>query len=166
MRDGKSLRNDATYARIKQAQQTPTETTAKLQADVDEARAQFKADKANLDELKAHRAPSLYGIMRLFDICRKKAKTPFERMMDDMFSQMMKNLLKAFAAEQSRKQIEEAERKLYESRRKMWDTEKRLKAAHGIVIREKARSVRKTRSFMQDIEEAEKRSSEDFELGG
>lgn len=166
MRDGRSLRNDATYARIKRAQQTPTEITAKLQADVDEARAQFKADKANLDELKSHKAPNLYGIMRLFDICRKKAKTPFERMMDGMFSQMMKNLLKAFAAEQSRKQIEEAERKLYESRRKMWDAEKRLKAAHGIVMQEKARSVRKTRSFMQDIEEAEKRSSEDFEIDG
>jgi hypothetical protein len=48
----------------------------------------------------------------------------------------------------------------------MWDAEKRLKAAHVIVIQEKARSVRKTRSFMQDIEEAEKRSSEDLELGG
>jgi hypothetical protein len=104
--------------------------------------------------------------MRLFDICRKKAKTPFERMIDEMFSQMMKNLLKVFAAEQSRRQIEEAERKLYKSRHKMWDAEKRLKAAHVIVIQEKARSVRKTRSFMQDIEEAEKRSSEDLELGG
>ena len=79
---------------------------------------------------------------------------------------MMKNLLKVFAAEQSRRQIEEAERKLYKSRRKMWDAEKRLKAAHVIVMQKKARHVLKTRSLMQDIEEAEKRGSEDFELGG
>ena len=166
MRNGRNLRNDATYAQIRRAQHAPAETTAKLQADVEKARAQFKADKANLDELKTCKAPNLHGIMRLFDICRKKAKTPFERMIDEMFSQMMKNLLKVFAAEQSRRQIEEAERKLYKSRHKMWDAEKRLKAAHVIVIQEKARSVRKTRSFMQDIEEAEKRSSEDLELGG
>lgn len=166
MRNARNLRNDATYARIKQAQQTPAETTKKLQVDVDKARAQFKADKANLDELKTHKAPNLYGIMRLFDICRKKAKTPFERMIDEMFFQMMKNLLKVFAAEQSRRQIEEAERKLYKSRRKMWDAEKRLKAAHVIVMQRKARSVSKIRSLMQDIEEAEKRGSEDFELGG
>lgn len=144
----------------------PKEYASKLQEQVDEAREEFKRAKEYREEMRCQAAPNLYGIMRLFDICGKKAKTPFERMMDDMFSQMMKNLLKAFAAEQSRKQIEEAERKLYESRRKMWDAEKRLKAAHGIVKQEKARSVRKTRSFMQDIEEAEKRSSEDFELGG
>jgi hypothetical protein len=165
MCNGRNLRNDATYAQIKQAQQTPTETTTKLQVDVDEARVHFKADKANLDELKTCKAPNLHGIMRLFDICRKKAKTPFERMIDEMFSQMMKNLLKVFAAEQSRRQIEEAERKLYKSRRKMWDAEKRLKAAHVIVMQNKARSVRKTLSLMQDIEEAEKRGGEDFEFG-
>lgn len=165
IRNGRILRNDATYAQINRAQQAPAETTAKLQADVDEARAQFKADKANLDELKTCKTPNLHGIMRLFDICRKKAKTPFERMIDEMFSEMMKNLLKVFAAEQRRRQIEEAERKLYKSRRKMWDDEKRLKAAQRIVKKEKARSVRKTRSLMQDIEEAEKRGGEDFEFG-
>jgi hypothetical protein len=47
----------------------------------------------------------------------------------------------------------------------MWDAEKRLKAAHVIVMQNKARSVRKTLSLMQDIEEAEKRGGEDFEFG-
>ncbi len=45
MRDGRSLRNDATFAQIKQAQQTPTETTAKLQEGVDRARAQSRLTK-------------------------------------------------------------------------------------------------------------------------
>lgn len=56
-------RGDAIYSDMRHAQGNVSETTAKLQADVDAACAQFKADKANLDELKAHRAPSLYGLM-------------------------------------------------------------------------------------------------------
>ena len=40
----------------------------RLYIDSKEARAQFKADKANLDALKAHRAPSLYGLSRCFKI--------------------------------------------------------------------------------------------------
>lgn len=164
-REGTRRGEGRCYLGIKQALMHPKEYASKLQEQVDEAREEFKRAKEYREEMRCQAAPNLYGIMRLFDICRKKAKTPFERMMDDMFSQMMKNLLKVFAAEQRRREIEEAERKLYKSRRKMWDDEKRLKAAHVIVKKEKARSVRKTRSLMQDIEEAEKRGGEDFEFG-
>lgn len=41
--EGRDLRRDADYAQIRLAQKKPIETTEKLQADVDAARAQFKA---------------------------------------------------------------------------------------------------------------------------
>ncbi len=55
----------------------------------------FRADKANLGELKAHRAPSLYGLSQCFKIAgSQKGKSPFERMLDDMYAQMMAEIMR------------------------------------------------------------------------
>lgn len=156
--DGRDLRRDAIYAQIRLAQKTSIETTEKLQADVDAARAQFKADKAVVDEMKAHRAPSLYGLRQCFKFAgSQKGKAPFERMLDDMFAQMMAELMRQMIEEQRRQAREEAEKRLYESRKNMWDAEKRLRAANRAIDHEMNRtSNRRVSSRMQDVYEADK----------
>lgn len=156
--DGRDLRRDAIYAQIRLAQKTPIETTEKLQADVDAARAQFKADKAVVDGMKAHRAPSLYGLRQCFKFAgSQKGKAPFERMLDDMFAQMMAELMRQMIEEQRRQAREEAEKRLYESRKNMWDAEKRLRAANRAIDHEMNRtSDRRLSSRMQEVYEADK----------
>lgn len=166
--EGRDLRRDADYAQIRLAQKTPIETTEKLQVDVDAARAQFKADKAVVDEMKAHRAPSLYGLRQCFKFAgSQKGKAPFERMLDDMFAQMMAELMRQMVEEQ-RQARKDAEKRLYESRKNMWDAEKRLRAANRAIDHEMNRtSDRRVSSRMQDVCEADKTAyqtdSEQFE---
>ncbi|MDU5889698.1 MAG: hypothetical protein E6Z24_06970, partial [Dialister sp.] len=142
--------------------------TEKLQVDVDAARAQFKADKAVVDEMKAHRAPSLYGLRQCFKFAgSQKGKAPFERMLDDMFAQMMAELMRQMVEEQ-RQARKDAEKRLYESRKNMWDAEKRLRAANRAIDHEMNRtSDRRVSSRMQDVCEADKTAyqtdSEQFE---
>lgn len=152
------VRGDAVYSDMRHAQNNIAETTAKLQADVDEARAKFKADKANLDELKAHRAPSLYGLTQCFKIAgSKKGKSPFERMLDDMFAQMLAEIMRQMIEEQRRQAREEAEKRLYESRKNMWDAEKRLKAANRAIDHEMSRTGgRRVTSHLQYVYEADR----------
>lgn len=130
----------------------------RLYIDSKEARAQFKADKANLDALKAHRAPSLYGLSRCFKIAgNQKGKTPFERMVDDMFTQMLAEIMRQMIEEQRRQAREEAEKRLYESRKNMWDAEKRLKVANRAIDNEASRTRgRRVTRHMQDVYEADK----------
>lgn len=151
-------RGDAIYNDMCHAQSNIGETTEKLQADVDEARAQFKADKANLDELKTHKAPNFYGLSRCFKIAdNQKGKTPFERMLDDMFTQMLAEIMRQMIEEQRRQAREEAEKRLYESRKNMWDAEKRLKAANRAIDHEMNRTGgRRVTSHMQDVYEADR----------
>ena len=155
--EGRDLRRDAIYAQIKLAQKTPIETTEKLQADVDAARAQFKADKAVVDEMKARRAPSLYGLRQCFKMAgRKKDKTPFERMLDDMFAQMLQNIIKEEYMARMHSESEAAEKRLYESRKSMWDAEKRLKAANRAIDHEASRPKgRRVTSRIQAVYEAD-----------
>ncbi|WP_085831142.1 relaxase/mobilization nuclease domain-containing protein [Collinsella vaginalis] len=158
IREGRNLKRDADYAQIKLAQQTPNKTAQSLQADMDEARAQFKANKANLDGLKHQKAPSLYGLRLCFKMAsQKKSKTAFERMLDDMFAQMMAALVRQMIEEQKMQALEEAEQSLYESRKNMWDAEKRLKAANRAIDHEASRtSGRRVTSQIQGVYDAEK----------
>ena len=149
------VRGDAVYASIEKARANISETTSRLQEDVDRARAQFKADKAAVDELKAHRAPNLYGLKQCFKMAgNQKGKSPFERMLDDMFAQMLAELMRQMVEEQQRQAREEAEKRLYESRKDMWNAEKRLKAANSAVDHEMNRTGgRRVTSHMQDVYE-------------
>ena len=151
-------RGDAIYNDMCHAQNNIDETTEKLQADVDEAREQFKADKANLDELKTHKTPNLYGLSQYFKIAgNQKGKSPFERMLDDMFAQMLAEIMRQMIEEQRRQAREEAEKRLYESRKNMWDAEKRLKAANRAIDHEMSRTGgRRVTSHMQDVYEADR----------
>lgn len=151
------VRGDATYNDIRHAQRNITKTTDKLQGDVDEARAQFKADKANLDELKSHKAPNLYGLRQCFKMAgHKKDKTPFERMLDDMFAQMMQNIIKEEYMSKMHSERGAAEKRLYESRKSMWDAEKRLKAANRAIDHETNRTEgRRVTSRVQAVYEAD-----------
>ncbi len=152
------VRGDGVYASIEHARANIPETTSKLQEDVDRAHAQFKADKAAVDELKSQKAPSLYGLKQCFRIAgNQKGKTPFERMLDDMFAQMMAELMRQMIEEQQRQAREEAEKRLYESRKDMWDAEKRLRAANRAIDNEASRTRgRRVTSHMQDAYEADK----------
>ena len=125
---------------------------------MDEAREQFKADKANLDELKTHKTPNLYGLSQYFKIAgNQKGKSPFERMLDDMFAQMLAEIMRQMIEEQRRQAREEAEKRLYESRKNMWDAEKRLKAANRAIDHEMSRTGgRRVTSHMQDVYEADR----------
>ena len=121
---------------------------------MDEARARFKADKANLDELKRHKAPNLYGLTRCFKMAGHR--TPFERMLDDMFAQMMQDIIKEECMAKMHCEREAAEKRLYESRKDMWDAEKRLRAANRAVDHEMSRTEgRQVRSSMQAVYEAD-----------
>ena len=149
--------DDRTYNDIRRAQRNIKQITDKLQADVDEARAQFKADKANLDELKSHKAPNLYGLTQCFKMAgHKKDKTSFERMLDDMFAQMMQNIIKEEYMVRMHSEREAAEKRLYESRKSMWDAEKRLKAVNRAIDHETSRTEgRRVTSRMQAVYEAD-----------
>lgn len=138
------VRGDGVYASIEHARANIPETTSKLQEDVDRAHAQFKADKAAVDELKGQKAPSLYGLKQCFRIAgNQKGKTPFERMLDDMFAQMMAELMRQMIEEQQRQAREEAE--------------KRLRAANRAIDNEASRTRgRRVTSHMQDAYEADK----------
>lgn len=158
-------RGDAIYNDMCHAQSNIGETTEKLQADVDEARVQFKADKADLDELKTHKAPNLYGLTQCFKIAgSQKGKSPF----DDMFAQMLAEIMRQMIEEQRRQAREEAEKRLYESRKNMWDAEKRLKAANRAIDHEMSRTGgRRVTSHLQYVYEADraahKTDSEQYE---
>ena len=153
-----NTRGDAIYNDMCHAQNNIDETTEKLQADVDEAREQFKVDKANLDELKTHKAPNLYGLGQYFKIAgNQKGRSPFERMLDDMFAQMLAEIMRQMIEEQRRQAREEAEKRLYDSRKNMWDAEKRLKAANRAIDHEMSRTGgRRVTSHMQDVYEADR----------
>lgn len=100
---------------------------------------------------------NLYGLKQCFEIAgKKKDKTPFELMLDDMIAQMIQNIIKEeYMAKMHRD--EAAERSLYESRKNIWDAEKRLKAAnHAIDHKISQRGGRRVTSSMQDIYEADK----------
>lgn len=102
---------DAVYSDMRHAQGNVSETTAKLQADVDAARAQFKADKAAVDELRGQKAPSLYGLKQCFKIeGNRKDKSQFERMLDDMFAQMLAEIMCQTIEEQQLQAREDAEK--------------------------------------------------------
>ncbi|MBF1667071.1 MAG: relaxase/mobilization nuclease domain-containing protein [Scardovia wiggsiae] len=149
---------DAVYSDMRHAQGNVSETTAKLQADVDAARAQFKADKAAVDELRGQKAPNLYGLKQCFKIAgNRKDKSQFERMLDDMFAQMLVEIMCQTIEEQQLQAREDAEKRLYESRKDMWDAEKRLRAANSAIDHETSRtSGRRATSRMQDAYEADK----------
>lgn len=66
----------------------------------------------------------------------KKDKTPFERMLDDMFAQMMQNTIKEEYRSKMHSEREAAEKRLYESRKSMWDAEERLKSANRAIDHE------------------------------
>lgn len=162
------VRGDGVYANIEHARANIPETTSRLQEDVDRAHAQFKADKAAVDELKGQKASSLYGLKQCFRIAGKqKGKTPFERMLDDMFAQMMAALMREMMMERMQQQRDEAERRLYESRKDMWDAEKRLKAANRSIDRETSHGGRAVSVQMQDTyDDASRAKREDSQLGG
>ena len=134
---------------------------------MDRARAQFKADKAAVDELKAHRAPSLYGLRQCFKLAgQQKGKTPFERMLDDMFAQMLAELMRQMVEEQQRRAREDAEKCLYESRKDMWDAEKRLKAANRAIDHEASYGGRVVRAGVQSAHDrAVEQMKHDEEFG-
>mgnify|MGYP000177035664 CR=1 FL=1 len=134
---------------------------------MDRARAQFKADKAAVDELKAHRAPSLYGLRQCFKLAgQQKGKTPFERMLDDMFAQMLAELMRQMVEEQQRRAREDAEKCLYESRKDMWDAEKRLKAANRAIDHEASYGGRAVRAGVQSAHDrAVEQMKHDEEFG-
>ena len=88
-------------------------------------------------------------------------------MLDDMFAQMMAELMRQMVEEQ-RQARKDAEKRLYESRKNMWDAEKRLRAANRAIDHEMNRtSDRRVSSRMQDVCEADKTAyqtdSEQFE---
>ena len=91
----------------------------------------------NLDELKAQKAPNLYGLPQSSKIAgQKKNKTPFERMLDYMFAQMKVALVRQMVMGQQRQSGEEAEKRLYESSKDMWNAEKRLRIANRAIDHE------------------------------
>ncbi|WP_394955924.1 hypothetical protein [Scardovia wiggsiae] len=122
-----------------------------------------------MDELKGQRAPNLYGLKQCFTMAgNQKGKSPFERMLDDMFAQMMAELIKQMIEEQQRQAREEAEKRLYESRKNMWDAEKRLRAANRAIDHEMSRTGgRRVTSHLQYVYEADraahKTDSEQYE---
>lgn len=125
------VRGDAVYASIENTRANISEATCRLQEDVDRARAQFEADKAAADELKGQKAPSLYGMKQCFKIAgNPKGKTPFERILDAMFAQMMAEIMRQMVEERQCQAREEAEKHLYERRKGMWGAEKCLKVAN------------------------------------
>ncbi|HGA3156407.1 TPA: relaxase [Streptococcus agalactiae] len=166
--EGRDLRRDADYAQIRLAQKTSIETTEKLQADVDVARAQFRADKAAMDELKYQKAPNLYGLRQCFKLAgQQKGKSQFERMLDDMFAQMMAELVRQMVEEQQRQAREEAEKRLYESRKDMWNAEKRLKAANRAIDHEMSHGGRAVSAGVQEtydraVEQMKQEDAEQF----
>lgn len=164
------VRGDATYNDICNAQRNIQQTTDKLQTDVDEARARFKVDKENLDELRSHKAPNLYSLTQCFKMAgHKKNKTSFERMLDDMFAQMMQNIIKEEYISKMHSEREAAEKRLYESRKSMWEAEKRFKAANRAIDHEANRTEgRRVTSSMQAVYEAAIKADtmDDYEYEG
>lgn len=150
------VRGDAVYASIENTRANISEATCRLQEDVDRARAQFEADKAAADELKGQKAPSLYGMKQCFKIAgNPKGKTPFERILDAMFAQMMAEIMRQMVEERQRQAREEAEKHLYERRKGMWGAREVPQGCEPRAIdREMSRTGgRRVTSHMQEVYE-------------
>lgn len=130
------------YDRLMGAERHPDEQLARLRAEVDAARADFRASKRQVEELRRSKCPTLLQGAWLLAKTGCDARDPVSRMMADMTAMMLREMIRQFVREQLERRREEAERRLYESRADMWDAEKRLKAAEKAVGDEDERERR------------------------
>lgn len=155
------------YEALANAVDDPKDALAKLRADVERARKEFRDSKEARDALKGA-CPSFSLGIGLYTLASKTSDDPVSRMMSDMMARMFRIMMFQLMEDQCRRMQEDTERRLYESRGDMWDAEKRLKAAEEALDNEVARTVKHrgvTPEMQRTAEEAERSRVEDKMFG-